>query len=122
VRQQRLYQVWFLLRKYGFTLAEIELDQKGNLPLSIDPKLAYAKRFLIDHPVEINSASPSELMRIPGIGAKTAQRIIQHRLFANIDNLSTLGRMGIDIQRASAFLLLNGRKPSRQLTFWSAGL
>lgn len=67
LRQHRLYQTSFLFRDYGFDLEELAFDQKGNLPLGIDPKVAWARANLSENPVEVNRAAPDEL---PGTRSK----------------------------------------------------
>jgi predicted DNA-binding helix-hairpin-helix protein len=96
VREQRLYQAAFLLRDYGFGMEEMPLDANGNLPLQTDPKTAWAQSILADRPVEINRASHQELLRVPGIGPKGAQAILNSRRERRLQSLSALGKLGID--------------------------
>ncbi len=79
VREHRLYQVDFLLRKYGFTRQDILFDDQGNLSLEEDPKTRWARTHPDFFPVALNTADPSQLLRVPGIGPLAAQRIIQAR-------------------------------------------
>ena len=76
MREHRLYQASFLLRDYGFDLEEMPFTRDGNLPLSTDPKLAWAQMNLSEKPVEINRAEKRELLRVPGIGLKGAEAIL----------------------------------------------
>lgn len=115
LREHRLYQADWLLRFYGFTLAELPLDSQGNLSLTIDPKLAWAKKHLGQRPVEINRAGRAELLRIPGIGPKTAEAIITARRLGRIDDLQQLKQLRVQTTRAAPFILLNGRQPSYQM-------
>ena len=117
LRQHRLYQADWLLRFYGFNLAEIPFYGNGNLPLRSDPKLTWAQTHLSQRPVEVNRASRSELLRIPGIGPKTAEVIMTARRSGRIANLQQLQRLGAHATRAAPFVLLNGRQPSYQLRF-----
>lgn len=117
-REHRLYQASFLLRDYGFDLEELPLNASGNLPLNTDPKLAWAQSYLIHHPIEINRAGHHELLRIPGIGPKSARTILSFRRHTLLKNLSELGRIGINTNRVAPFILLNGRRPDRQISFW----
>ena len=115
LREHRLYQADWLLRFYGFSLEELPFDQQGHLPLTSDPKLAWAKRHLRQRPLEINRAGRSELLRIPGIGPQTAQAILTARRQGQINNLHQLKQLGAQAAKAAPFILLNGRQPGYQL-------
>lgn len=116
-RQHRLYQSSFLLRDYGYSFEEMPFNQEGNLPLDTDPKLAWAKNNLDENPVEINKANKEDLLRIPGIGHKGVQTIIQARRQHKLNNIQQLNKMGIGTKRASNYILLNGKRPARQMSF-----
>jgi predicted DNA-binding helix-hairpin-helix protein len=118
VREQRLYQAAFLLRDYGFGMEEMPLDASGNLPLQTDPKTAWAQSALAGRPVEINRASRQELLRVPGIGPKGAQAILNSRWERRLQSLSALGKLGIDTKRVAPFILLDGKMPAQQRMFW----
>jgi predicted DNA-binding helix-hairpin-helix protein len=115
-REHRLYEASFLLRDYGFDVEDLEYDAAGNLPLDIDPKLAWAQHNLTQ-PIEINRADSCELLRIPGIGKKGAAAIVTARHISPIKSLSELRPMGVNIARAAPFVILNGKLPARQLSF-----
>jgi predicted DNA-binding helix-hairpin-helix protein len=117
-REHRLYQASFLLRDYGFSAEELPFDRSGNLPLDTDPKLAWARRSLGETLVEVNTASRQELLRVPGIGPKGADRIMRARRGGKLRDLSDLGRLGIVTKRTSPFILLDGRRPPRQMRLW----
>ncbi|MGD2105139.1 MAG: radical SAM protein [Anaerolineae bacterium] len=117
-REHRLYQASFLLRDYGFTAEELPFDREGNLPLEIDPKLAWACRNLKESPVEINTASRRQLLRVPGIGPKSADRITRARRLGKLSDLSDLSKLGIATNRTAPFVLLNGWRAPRQLSLW----
>jgi predicted DNA-binding helix-hairpin-helix protein len=117
IRQNRLYQASFLLRDYGFTLEDLPFEGQGDLPLDADPKTAWAQVHLKQHPVEINLASPEELLRIPGIGPKSVKVILSARKERCLRDLSVLGKMGILAKRAAPYILLDGKRPERQLVF-----
>lgn len=117
-RERRLYQSSFLLRDYGFTVEELPFDVRGNLPLDADPKLAWARQHLVCAPVEINSAGRRELLRVPGIGPKGAERILRERRRGKIRDLSDLRALRVVADRAAPFILLDGRRPPRQLSLW----
>jgi len=82
-----------------------------------DPKSAWAETHLTHHPVEINQASREELLRIPGIGPKSATVILSARRERRLIDISTLGKLGILAQKASPYILLDGKRPERQLVF-----
>ena len=115
MREHRLYQASFLLRDYGFDLEEMPFASDGNLPLPTDPKLAWAQMNLAEQPVEINRAEKRELLRVPGIGLKGAEAILQARRTGKLREMSSLRKLGIIVPRAAPFLLLDGRRPVRQL-------
>src|SRR5687768_4521055 len=110
LREHRLYQASFLLRDYGFELEEMPFVQNGNLPLATDPKLAWAQQNLKEKPLEINKAERRELLRIPGIGPKHADAILQARRSGKINNLSALKKLGVVVARVAPFILLDGRR------------
>jgi predicted DNA-binding helix-hairpin-helix protein len=114
-REQRLYQASFLLRDYGFSMEELPFGPGGNLPENVDPKTAWAERHLRLQPVEINRANREELLRIPGIGPRSAAVIMNGRRHGRITHLKELQKMGILPLRAIPFILINGRRPTQQL-------
>jgi predicted DNA-binding helix-hairpin-helix protein len=113
-REHRLYQSSFLIRDYGFELEDMPFSQGGNLPLTIDPKTAWAQANLAQDPVELNRASRKRLMRIPGIGPKRAAQIIQARYQNKLRESGDLRRLGIQVQRAAPYILLDGSRPAFQ--------
>ena len=117
-RQNRLYQASFLIRDYGFTLEEMPFEGQGNLPLDIDPKLAWAQCNLTRDPIEINSAPREILLRIPGIGPKSVDTIIKARGQLKLRHLSQLTKLGIMARKAAPFILLDGIQPAHQLTLF----
>ncbi len=117
-REQRLYQASFLLREYNFTMEELPLDAQGNLPLDADPKLAWARAHLAEQPLEVNRADKSELVRIPGIGPKGAERIVAARRRGHLRDARDLQALGIAAKRAAPFVLLDGTRPAHQLALW----
>jgi predicted DNA-binding helix-hairpin-helix protein len=111
IREHRLYQASFLLRDYGFELEELPFETDGRLPVQTDPKLAWARKNLVEQPIEINRADRSQLLRIPGIGPKGAEVILRARRQARIQDVSVLRKLGVLADRAAPFLLLDGRRP-----------
>lgn len=118
LREHRLYQASFLLRDYGFNVEELPFSPEGSLPLEIDPKMAWAREHLTERPVEINRAGREILLRVPGIGPKGADRIIAARRQGRLRDLQDLRALGIAANRAAPFILLDGRRPARQLSLW----
>ena len=118
LREHRLYQASFLLRDYGFDLEEMPFLQNGNLPLPTDPKLAWAQQNLREKPLEINKAERRELLRIPGIGPKNADAIIQARRTGNLRNLAALKKLGVVVARVAPFIVLDGRRAESQVVMF----
>jgi predicted DNA-binding helix-hairpin-helix protein len=115
VRKVRLYQTSFLFRDYDFGLEEMPFDQQGNLPLDIDPKLAWAQANLQHDPVELNKAERHELLRVPGIGPKHSYTILDARRKGRLSDLNHLRQLGIATKRLAPYVLLDGKRPSFQL-------
>jgi putative DNA modification/repair radical SAM protein len=114
MREHRLYQADFLFRRYGFKLHELTFDSQGDLPLSADPKMVWARNHPERFPIEVNTASKQELLRVPGIGPRSASRIIRQRKKGKIYQLEELKTFGTVIRRAASFVLLDGRRPKMQ--------
>jgi predicted DNA-binding helix-hairpin-helix protein len=119
LREHRLYQASFLLRDYGFDLEDMPFTDNGHLPLRTDPKLAWAQLHLSESPVDINRADRRDLLRIPGIGPRMAEMLLQERRTHNIHDLSQLKKLGIHAERAAPFIMLKGQRPDRQLPLFS---
>jgi len=107
VREHRLYQADWLLRFYHFEAGEILTENEPFLDTHIDPKTAWALKNLDFFPIEINAADYETLLRIPGIGAKTARRIIESRRSRSL-TIENLYRMGATLKRARYFLSAGG--------------
>jgi predicted DNA-binding helix-hairpin-helix protein len=103
-REHRLYQVDFLLRKYGFAESDIVFDRSGNLSLTCDPKEAWAKRHPERFPVSVNRASRFELLRVPGLGPVTVDRILQRRKQSWLGGIEDIGRFGARLAKANQYL------------------
>ena len=107
LREHRLYQADWLIRYYGFDVDEI-VGEDENLSSEYDPKCAWALRNMQLFPVEVNTAPLSTLLRVPGIGAKSAYKIIETRKFCKID-FDNLAKMRIVLKRAKHFITCNGK-------------
>ncbi len=116
-RVHRLYRAFFLLRDYGFSVDELFPQNAASLPAD-DPKEWWAKTHLAQAPVEVNTAPPEMLMRIPGIGQVRAAAIVQARKETTIRSLTQLRKLGIPVSKAAPFILLDGRRPPHQETLW----
>lgn len=121
LRQLRLYQASFLLRDYGFQFEDLPFEVDGNLPAQSDPKLVWAQRNLAETPLEINLAERRELLRLPGIGPKSAEAILRARRKGKLRHAEDLQRIGVNPTRALPFILLDGHRPAQQLTFQLGG-
>ena len=108
VRENRLYQADWLLCFYGFKVDDLLDEENPNFNILMDPKANWALRHLNEFPKEINSASYYDLLKVPGIGIKSAQRIIACRKNFKI-TFNDLKKMGIVLKRAKYFITCNGR-------------
>jgi putative DNA modification/repair radical SAM protein len=113
MREHRLYQADWLMRFYGFDVEEI-VEGAGMLPLDIDPKLAWALRHRDRFPLDVATASREELLRVPGFGTKTVDRIIATRRVTSI-RAADLTRLHIPKQKALPFIVLSDHRPSPHL-------
>ena len=117
VRENRLYQADWLMRFYGFGAGEIVDDGNPNLDLEIDPKLAWALRHPEQFPVDMNRADYAMILRVPGIGVKSAQLIVAARRHGRITG-ETLKKIGVVIKKAQYFVTcgeLSGGVPAKSM-------
>jgi len=124
LREHRLYQAAHLLSSYGFTPEEVIYESNGNLPLSLDPKSAWALAHPELFPVEVQRASHEELLRVPGIGPTAARRLVEQRGSVLVRGLGDLRKLGVITNRAGGFLTLRGKRLqssrwTQQLGFWA---
>lgn len=108
LREHRLYQADFLLRFYGFQADELLSEKNPNFNEQIDPKCDWAVHHLELFPVEINKADYYTLLRVPGIGTKSAKRILAARRHASLD-FSDIKKMGVVLKRALYFITCKGK-------------
>lgn len=104
MREHRLYQVDFLLRKYGFAESDIVFDKGGDLSLAVDPKQAWAQKHPEYFPVNVNMASKLSLLRVPGLGPVTVERILSNRRQARIKSIEDVGKVGVRLVKAREYL------------------
>lgn len=108
LREHRLYQADFLMRFYKFRADELLSEQRPNFNVLLDPKADWALRHLELFPVEINRADYETLLRVPGVGVKSARRIIGARRHGNL-NFDDLKKIGVVLKRALYFITCNGK-------------
>lgn len=108
LREHRLYQADWLLRFYGFEAGELLSEEKPNFNVLLDPKADWALRHLEQFPVEVNRADYQTILRVPGIGVKSAQRIVRARRNGNL-SFEDLKKIGVVLKRALYFITCNGR-------------
>lgn len=107
LREHRLYQADWLLRFYGFDVEEL-VPEEENLPLDVDPKCAWALRNMHLFPVEVNRAPLEALLRVPGIGARSAQKILSARRYTAL-TFEHLKKMRVVLKRARHFITVSGK-------------
>ncbi len=108
LREHRLYQADWLLRYYGFTAGELLSAEHPNFNNLIDPKCDWALRHKALFPVEINQAPYQMLLRVPGLGVRSAQKIVRARRVAKLQ-FADLKKMRVSLKRAKYFITCGGR-------------
>lgn len=114
VREHRLYQADWLMRFYGFDHQELTKPSQPSLRLDLDPKTAWASENREFFPVDVNRASREALLRVPGIGLRTVQKILMQRRHAKL-RWTDLQKMRCDSHRARPFVVCADRHPGRLL-------
>lgn len=108
LREHRLYQADWLMRFYGFQAGELLSEERPHFNVYLDPKCEWALRHLEQFPVEINRASYQMLLRVPGIGVRSARRIVAARRTGNL-TFDGIKRIGVVLKRAHYFITCNGK-------------
>lgn len=108
LREHRLYQADWLLRYYGFEADELLSEREPYFNQQIDPKCNWAVNNLGQFPIEVSTATAAQLLRVPGIGPKSVQRIIRQRRFGSI-SFEILKKIGVVLKRAQYFITCNGK-------------
>ena len=108
VRENRLYQADWLLRFYNYKVDNLLDKSNPNFNILLDPKADWALRHIEEYPKEINTSTYYDLLKVPGIGPKSAKKIISSRKYYNLE-LNDLKKMGISLKRAKYFILCNGK-------------
>ncbi len=104
VREHRLYQVDFLLRKYGFKESDIIFGKNDNLSLTTDPKEAWAAGHPEVFPMDVNRASEWDLLKVPGLGPTTVKRIIERRKQHRLTSIQDVGKVGALLKKAAEYV------------------
>ena len=116
LREHRLYQSSFLLRDYGWRVEDLPFLADGNMSLELDPKRAWAEQHLLHAPIDVMKASRQQLLRVPGIGPKAAEAIIQARRLGHLTELTDLRKLNIHaVEQAAPYILFDGRRPVTQM-------
>lgn len=108
LREHRLYQADWLLRFYGFQAQELLSQERPNFNVFLDPKCDWALRHLEQFPVEVNTADYHTLLRVPGIGVKSAKKIIRARKYGRL-TFEDLQKMRVVLKRALYFITCSGK-------------
>ncbi|MFC1677465.1 radical SAM protein [Planctomycetota bacterium] len=103
-REHRLYQVDFLMRKYGFTESDIIYTDTGNLSLTTDPKQIWADSHQEFFPININTADKNDLLKVPGLGPITVNRIIKRRKSAKLRHIQDIAKPGVLLKKAAGYI------------------
>lgn len=113
MREHRIYQADWLLRFYGFTPLEVQsaADEKGMLPLDIDPKLAWALKYRELFPVDVNRAPRELLLRVPGLGTKAVERILSSRRWRKL-RLEDIARLTLSVAKVRPFIAAADWRPT----------
>lgn len=110
LREHRLYQADWLLRFYGFSTPELTTDASGNLPLAMDPKLAWAMAHRAFFPLDVNRADREALLRIPGVGVKSVDRLIQARRHKRL-RVADLARLRLSLPKVLPWVVTADHRP-----------
>ncbi len=110
VREHRLYQADWLMRFYGFNVAEITSEAHPDLPLGIDPKLAWALRNVASFPVDLNRAPRELLLRVPGLGVRNVDRILNMRHWHRL-TLADLTKLRVPVAKTLPFVVVADHVP-----------
>ncbi len=113
VRENRLYQADWLMRNYGFHVNEIVNERAPHLDLDVDPKLSWSLRNLHVFPIDVNKADLQLILRVPGIGLLSAQKIVSARKFGKL-NWDQLKKIGVALNRARYFITCNSTSFERR--------
>jgi predicted DNA-binding helix-hairpin-helix protein len=113
IREHRLYQSDWLMRFYGYAPGEVmqATGEDGNLPLDIDPKLAWALKFRDQFPVNVNKSPREQLLRVPGLGVKAVDQLIASRRHRTLQ-LEDVGRLTVSVAKVRPFITTSDWRPT----------
>jgi putative DNA modification/repair radical SAM protein len=111
VREHRLYQADWLLRFYGFNVQELTTEAEPDLPLGMDPKLAWALRHPEKFPVDLHTATREILLRVPGLGVRNVDRLLSVRRWHRV-TLADLARLRVPLKKTLPFIIAADHKPA----------
>ena len=114
VREHRLYQADWLMRFYKFDVSELTTPAEPNLDLKIDPKLAWALRNRDYYPIDVNKAAREQLLRIPGVGVQSVDKLLRIRRYHKI-TLADLGKLRISVKKVKPFVITADHNPDAHL-------
>lgn len=114
LREHRLYQADWLLRFYGFKVEELTTPEEPNLDLGFDPKVGWALRNPAYFPVDVNRASKAQLLRVPGVGARSVAKILSSRRYRAL-RLADLAFLNVSLKRAEPFVVTADANPEARL-------
>ena len=110
LREHRLYQADWLMRFYEFKADELALDGAGNMDLSMDPKLAWALQHREQFPMDVNAATREQLLRVPGMGVKSVDKLIQARRHQRL-RMEDLARLRMPMAKVAPFVVAVDHQP-----------
>ena len=110
LREHRLYQADWLMRFYEFKAAELALDATGNMDLSMDPKLAWALQHREQFPIDVNTATREQLLRVPGMGVKSMDKLLQARRHRRL-RMDDLARLRMPMDKVAPFVIALDYQP-----------
>jgi predicted DNA-binding helix-hairpin-helix protein len=117
MREHRLYQVDFLIRKYGFNQSEIIYDTSGLLSLKTDPKEVWARNHPEFFPINVNTAMRYKLLRVPGLGQVSVDRILEKRKLVKISSIDDIDKASSRLHRAAKYLDFGSRAKNKVFLF-----
>jgi putative DNA modification/repair radical SAM protein len=112
VREHRLYQADWLLRFYGFAVQELTTPEEPDLPLGLDPKMAWALRHPENFPVDLHTAPRETLLRVPGLGVRNVDRLLAVRRWHRV-TLADLTRLRVPLKKTLPFIIAADHQPAR---------
>ncbi len=110
LREHRLYQADWLMRFYEFKADELALDGAGNMDLSMDPKLAWALQHREQFPMDVNTATREQLLRVPGMGVKSVDKLLQARRHRRL-RMDDLARLRMPMAKVAPFIVAQDHQP-----------